>query len=255
MNIVLLILGIISFIYYIGVSCYVGFGPGLYIIWLLLAVFLWINAWFFRKNLWKKVPKWGLRIYQAVIILGLLCFLIPEIFIVSGMWEKPEEEPDYVIVLGAQVSGTTITRSLKYRLDAALDYYQDGHEGITFVLSGGQGEGEHISEAEAMREYLMSKGVPEEQMLLEEQSTTTQENMEFSYRIISENLSQEVSMEQISVAVCTNDFHVFRAGKLAESAGDWQVSGLAGASDIRILPMMLVREAAAVWKEVLQGNF
>lgn len=255
MSVLLLILGIISFVYYVGVSCYVGFGPGLYTLWLLLAVFLWINAWFFYKHLWKKVPKWGLRIYKAAIILGLFCFLVPEIFIVSGMWDKPAEEPDYVIVLGAQVKGTTLTRSLRYRLDAALEYYQDGHEGITFVLSGGQGDGESISEAEAMRRYLAEKGVPEEQMILEDKSTTTQENMRFSYEIISEKLPAGVSMEQVRVAVCTNDFHVFRAGKLAEAEGDWQVSGLAGASDIRIMPMMLVREAAAVWKEVLKGNF
>lgn len=255
MSLVLLLLGIISFVYYVGVSCYVGFSPGLYTLWLLLAVFLWINAWFFRKNVWDRLPKWMLWIYGTIIGVGLICFLIPEIFIVSGMREKPKEEPDYIIVLGAQVKGTAITKSLKYRLDAALEYYQDGHDNITFILSGGQGEGESVSEAEAMREYLISRGVPEEKLILEDKSTTTQENLEFSYEIILERLPDDADVTQVLVAVCTNDFHVFRAGRLAEAAGDWQVSGLAGSSDVRILPMMLVREAAAVWKEVLTGNF
>ena len=63
-----------------------------------------------------------------------------------------------VIVLGAGVNGTQPSLSLRTRLDAALAYLERWPE-VPVVLTGGQGYGERISEAQCMYDYLTARGV------------------------------------------------------------------------------------------------
>ena len=88
---------------------------------------------------------------------------------------------EYAIILGAKVNGEVPSLSLRYRLDAALRY-ADEYPHVKFILSGGQGPGEHITEAEAMKRFLLDHGIKEERLLLEQQSTSTYENILFSKR-------------------------------------------------------------------------
>ena len=122
------------------------------------------------------------------------------------MKEKTNEQYDYVIVLGARVRGTTVTKSLRKRLDKAFEYIEKNDNTI-LVLSGGQGNGEDVSEAQAMYDYLVQKGVDKSRLLLEDKSTSTVENIEYSMKIIEKN-SQNATVE---VGFITNNFHVFRA--------------------------------------------
>mgnify|MGYP002248354891 FL=1 len=96
-----------------------------------------------------------------------------------------EEEPglDYVIVLGAKVKEHTVSNSLKKRLDKAIDYAQKNPE-TYLVLSGGKGADEPISEAQAMYKYLVYNGVRPEQLLLEDRSASTVENIAYSRLVI-----------------------------------------------------------------------
>jgi uncharacterized SAM-binding protein YcdF (DUF218 family) len=131
--------------------------------------------------------------------------------------ERPisEDEPvSAVVVLGAGVNGTAPSLTLRTRLNAAAEYLLM-HPEIPAVLSGGQGPGEDITEAQAMYTALVASGIAPERLLLEERSTSTVENLAFSREIL-----QAAGLTSDSViAVVTNDFHQFRTQLIAEDLG------------------------------------
>lgn len=115
----------------------------------------------------------------------------------SGVFgRRSEEEPglDYVIVLGAKVKEHTVSNSLKKRLDKAIDYAQKNPE-TYLVLSGGKGADEPISEAQAMYKYLVYNGVRPEQLLLEDRSASTVENIAYS-RLVIEGHRERLRLER-----------------------------------------------------------
>ena len=107
---------------------------------------------------------------------------------------------DYIIVLGAHVDGTRMTLALLERSRRALLYLEE-NPGTKAVLSGGKGDGENISEAEAMYRYLTGHGIDGDRLIREEESTSTKENLEFSCR--------KIGTTDCSVGVVTNNFHVW----------------------------------------------
>ena len=116
---------------------------------------------------------------------------------------------EYIIVLGAHVQGTRLTLALLERTRRALQYLEENPE-TKAVLSGGQGEGEDISEAQAMCNYLVEHGIDRERLILEGRSTSTTENLKFSLEIIGLDHS---------VGVVTNNFHVFRGTAIGKKCG------------------------------------
>ena len=124
---------------------------------------------------------------------------------------EPKKDKDYIIVLGCAIrKDGTPTPLLRGRLDRALSFAraQEAETGKApiFVLSGGQGPDECVSEAECMRRYLAEQGVPAERMLLEDRSADTAENMKNSKELI---LARN---ENAVVAFSTTKYHVFRSG-------------------------------------------
>jgi len=122
----------------------------------------------------------------------------------------PSKHADYLIILGAKVNGETPSLSLKYRIDAAAEYAKENKNTI-IIASGGQGPGEAITEAEAIRRALVEKGIAESRIYLEDQSTSTYENVKFSKRFIPKDA-------QLGIVV-TNDYHLYRSIQIAEDAG------------------------------------
>ncbi len=147
-----------------------------------------------------------------------------------------------LIVLGCGLRGEEPTALLVDRLEAALAYYE-AHPAVTLVVSGGQsGPNEAISEAEAMRRWLVQHGVPDGQILPEGQSTSTEENFRFSRAVLEE---RGISAQEPLYFV-TNGFHCRRAGLLAAQQGYAGILPLA--ADIpfsQILPCYL-REVCAL---------
>ncbi|EJW92927.1 protein containing DUF218, partial [gut metagenome] len=92
----------------------------------------------------------------------------------------------------------------------ALQYLNENPE-TKAVLSGGKGEGEQISEAEAMYGYLREHGIAGERLLLEDRSTNTKENLSFSLKLIDD--------PDASVGVVTNHYHVFRGVAIGKKCG------------------------------------
>lgn len=120
---------------------------------------------------------------------------------------------DALIVLGAAVHGDRVTWVLSNRLDTAYDYAVVHPETI-LVVSGGQGNGETVTEASAMARYLTHRGLDPSRILLEDRAESTAENFAFSKVIIDETLGSDAS-----IGFVTTRFHVYRAGRVAQKGG------------------------------------
>ena len=184
---------------------------------------------------------------QLLSVIVLICwavFLYTEAWICRAMLRRTKEEVPCIIILGAQVRGTQITNSLKRRLDAALVYLEQYPE-TKAVVSGGQGKGEDITEAEAMAVYLEQQGSDRNRISQEDSSTSTWENMKNSGRMIGD-------LEQ-PAAVVTNNFHLYRALLIGKKAGFTNLKGIEAGSNPVLLLNYLVREFFAVlWIKIRQ---
>lgn len=147
-------------------------------------------------------------------LLGLLVILaLLEAYVLNeGHSNRSALPADAVIVLGAGVNGTRPSLALQTRIDAA-ETYLSANQDLPAVLSGGQGSGEYITEAQAMYDALTAKGIEPERLILEERSTNTAENFRFSGELLRE---RGIDPETAVIAVVTNDFHLARAGWIAQ---------------------------------------
>lgn len=152
---------------------------------------------------------------------------------------------DYIIVLGAQVKEDGPSIVLQYRLDKAISYLSDNPT-TRCIVSGGQGDNEPFSEAEGMYNYLVANGVDSERIILEDQSTSTVENIRNSKALLNDLYN--------SVGIVTNDFHVFRAVRIAKVQGLKNISGIAAESNAFYLPNNVLRECCGILKDWLFGN-
>lgn len=157
------------------------------------------------------------RIYAAALAVLLTVLAALEIVIVSyGEADSSALPVDAVIVLGAGVNGETPSAALWSRIRAAEEYLRM-HPDVPVVLSGGQGPGEAITEAEAMRRALWTNNEQANaRYLLENRSTSTAENFRYSKVLLEES---GLDTDTAVVAVVTNDFHCFRASVIARRAG------------------------------------
>lgn len=250
-------------------------------IWLMFAAMLGAASWStFRL---EKHPEHAmLRIPVTLVTLigaGLVILLVLQIMMFGRIPVVAEPALDYVIVLGAHVRSDGPSKTLKLRLDKAAEYALQNPE-TTLILSGGKGDDEPESEAEAMEAYLLEKGVPQWQMLLEKNSTSTLENLAYSWTMIQqeksklheENMRRRLAREGTSqvhnsgnetetglaspmrIGVVTSNFHLYRATKIAQKQGITDVCGIAAGSDPVLLVHYAVRDALAVLKDRLAGN-
>ncbi len=151
---------------------------------------------------------------------------------------------EYIIVLGAHVQGTRLTLALLERTRRALQYLEENPE-TKAVLSGGQGEGEDISEAQAMCNYLVEHGIDRERLILEGRSTSTTENLKFSLEIIGLDHS---------VGVVTNSFHVFRGTAIGKKCGCKEIYPIPSRYRSWRLLIYIPREILAIIKDKIMGN-
>ena len=220
-RILFLLLGIVSFLYYIVCMAFAGFDLSFVWIWPLLGVFCFIRYRMLTRKLkgetmWQA-PKWLVNIYRICLAVGITAFVLVESQVVLSMNTKPQENLDYVIVLGAGIRGTTPTRPLRLRIQTAYDYMMNNHDTI-LIASGGQGSDEQISEAACIRNTLVEMGLDESRILIEDKSRDTIENIRNSYELIPDKGSE--------VGIVTNGFHIWRSVTIAQSEGYDHVSGV-----------------------------
>ena len=154
-----------------------------------------------------RAAAWCELALIAALLLGFSLFTVLETMVVRGSFADESDAPvSAVIVLGAGVNGETPSLTLRTRIDAAAAYLEE-HPDVPVILSGGQGPGEAITEAECMRRALVRRGADESRLYPEERSTSTQENLRYS-RAILEELGVDPARR---VAIVTSDFHLCRA--------------------------------------------
>lgn len=215
----------------------------------------WLVAWMTSTSLslfmtfaLKNNSLIQLRISKLIMICfwtGLALFLIAEGFLIYFGNKIPNQNADYAIVLGAQVRGTTPSKTLEMRIRTAAYYLNENPDTIV-ICSGGQGPGEDVTEAYAIKQGLLKLGIDEERILLEENSTNTVENLKFSMEFI-ESPSQ-------NIVIITSNFHCFRAMKLAKKLGLQNISSLGTSEFMVTTPQYYIREFFAFTKDLLVGN-
>ena len=147
----------------------------------------------------------------------LECILIATIIIaIKSIKKKIQSNKDYMIILGCRIKKDgTLTPLLKGRVDRAIEFRNEQLEttgkDLIFVPSGGKGNDEVISEAEAMKKYLLEQGIKEKNILTENKSKNTYENIKFSNKLINN--------KKVNIGFSTTNYHVMRAGLIATEQG------------------------------------
>lgn len=230
---------------YCGLIYSIKSGTRFYMIWGLGGVFFLGLTFFLHFHMWAKLPSGLQKTIIVVMTAGILLFVIVEGCVISAYRAKGDTNLDYIIVLGAQVKEKGPSAALKFRLDTAYDYLIE-NENTICIVSGGQGANEPCSEAEGMFTYLVGKGIPKERIIMEDKSTDTSENIAFSAAFLD--------MENDSVGIVTNNFHVFRGVHLAKHFGIKSVCGIAAPSNIYFQLNNMVREFFGIMKDLVCGN-
>ena len=193
-------------------------------------------------------PKPLKTIVILLTCVGLLYFCAVETLIFSSARTDKNPERSYLVVLGAAVHGRTPSLSLLNRLTGTLNYLEN-YPGSKVIVCGGQGKGEDISEAQCMKDWLLSRGIAEERILPEDQSTSTMENLSNARDII---LAEGGSTDD--VAILSSNYHLYRAKQMAKSLGMNPV-GVASPMGYPVYTVgMFIREAFGVTHLWAFGN-
>ena len=222
-------------------SAYVFFGcAGIILVYRLLR---WLKK---RKPKLAKVLR---TIVTCCLCAGALLAAVTGIFV--GVAQKGDEDTkcQYVIVLGAGVNGSEPSLILSERIGKACEYLQENPQAIC-IVSGGQGPGEDITEAQCMFTHLTQRGIDPERIWLEDKSTSTRENLRFSMALIQEKTGSRPTQ----AAVISNEFHLFRASLFAKEQGLDMVGVPAKTTWITLHANYFLREIVAVWYYILLGG-
>ena len=196
---------------------------------------------FFSRTLW--------RILVALVCLGFLYFCIVEVPIIKNAVTDEDPKRDYLIVLGAAVYGDQPSLTLERRLEGALEYLNAYPDSVA-IVSGGMGAGETVTEAQAMHDWLVEHGIPEERILLEDKATSTMENLENSFAIIRARGDEPDG----NVAVVSSAYHLYRSKLMARSQGVEAAGVAAPWGYFLVMINYFIREAFGVTHLWVFGN-
>lgn len=240
------VLGALCFLYCVGMAIFINSGSKFFLAWGGMAVIFGMLSYVLaNRRLLFKIPLWLRRTVSIGFGIGLLLFFFVEGRILCEFKKEPGKGADYLIVLGAQWKENGPGYMLQKRLEEALAYLEENPD-TKVIVSGGQGSDEPVSEAEGMRGFLEQAGIAPERILMEASSTNTVENISFSGELLDR--------EKAKVIIVTNNFHVFRAVKIAEKQGYASVEGLGAKSYPGTFLNNMVREFFGVIKDFLAGN-
>jgi len=240
-----LLLGLVFIGYYIIESLFVGFAFSLLWLWCAAGIVCLLCAVLTARFGKLPLPKWLFNAICILLVLIFAVFAVLEGFIISRMGSKGENGLDYIVVLGARVNKNGVpSKPLYWRIDAAEAYLR-ANPNTKAILSGGKGADEPKSEAQCMFDTLTARGIDESRLIMEDKSTNTNENIRLSLALMEEDAT---------FGVVTNNFHVFRAVRIAEKQSGKEVSGIASQYLDALLIHYMARESVGIAKDTLQGN-
>lgn len=245
MTILLASVAALCFIYFIGIVIYTQRGTGFVLFWLLAGLFFAILSYLIsRQIIPHKVPKWILMVFWILVGVGVMAFIWVQGLILREFSNQAPQDLKYIIVLGSQLKEKGPSLVLKKRLDAAYDYLVE-NENTICIVSGGQGVDEPDAEANGMYQYLVQKGISSARIIKEDTSRTTNENLQNSARFLN---------KEDAVGLVTNNFHMFRALKIASKNGYKNIYGISAEGDYFLQISNLTREFFAIIKNKALGN-
>lgn len=148
-------------------------------------------------------------IFIAAAILIYISVNAVEIWDYSKVDEK--QTADVIVVLGAEASGGEVSPVFRERINHAIWLYKNGYAD-KLIFTGGYGDGEEYSEGYSAQEYAKSQGIPAEDILIEESSAITEENLK--------NAKQIMGANGFKTAILVSDpLHMKRAMLLARDTG------------------------------------
>lgn len=269
MTLILEAAAVLCLIYYGILIIYSGAATSFALFWPVCAACLLLlaGALHFRRRHPEAVPVWLSVAVTTIAAAAIAVFVAIELCIAAASLFSTRQAMDYVIVLGAKVDGTLPSKSLKKRLNKALEYAENNPNTI-LVLSGGQGRDEPLSEAQVMYSYLEFNGVPRDQLLMESRSRNTKENITFSKDVIERHerwkasvLREEVQDDYldrsggdpVKIGIITSNFHMLRAEGIARKQGIADVHGISAPGDPVMALHLWVRECFAILKDKFLG--
>lgn len=238
--------GAAALLYYIAAGLTAGFSVSVLWVWLVAGLTLVVLGT--ADLLGRRAPRpirFVIVFLRCVILVCVVWFFSIQALVFSGMFADCDADVDYVLVAGAMVYGEEPSTALLSRIDVAYAYLCE-HPNAVAVLCGGQGAGEDITEAECMRRVLSGYGIPPERMILENESSTTAENMQNARALIAD--------EGASALVVTSNFHVYRTVRIAKKSGWREVYGIAAPFKSIMVVHYMAREFLTVSVDTLRGN-
>ena len=200
----------------------------------------------------KKYPRDARtlkRIFTVILCIGLLVVGVTECVIINASFGDPKEHCDYMVVLGAKVRTEGPSVSLMDRIRAAKTYL-DSHPDVIAVVSGGQGTDEPMTEARCMYEELVELGVDPQRIWIEDQATSTWENLNFSLNLIEEKTGTRPG----KIGILSSEYHLYRASLFADACGVESVGIPAATSRLPQKINHFMREVAGGWHYLLLGG-
>ena len=254
-------LAFVFLIYGIAVVFILGTGHWFNFIWIIGAVALMILSFLFSNH--SKLPG----VIKAILGLAILACLVNfGIFTYRAALRaaaEPNQDARWVVVLGAKVNGTAPSVEFQARLEKTAAFISaadlskmassksDPIELAKIITTGGQGEDEGAAEGDVAARVLTSLGISQDRIIVENKSSSTQENLRFAKELI---IAQGGTVYD-PVLVVSSGFHLYRAEKLAWAEGYENVSGLGSTGLAVLIPHYYVREYAAYIKEATLGHF
>lgn len=192
-----------------------------------------------------RIPRRVHIAWRCCLCAGLAALLALECLVISGLHATAPAGMDYLIVLGARVDPDGPSPALTRRLNAVMACLDD-HPDAVIIASGGQGSDEPMSEAQCIRDELVRRGVDEGRIVMEDRSTATIENIRYSMALMDDPAAK--------VGIITNNYHVFRATRIARKAGLKNAYGIAAMYTGHTKFHYMIREAICIVVDGLRGN-
>ena len=199
-----------------------------------------------KGKTWARILRIVLNI---CLIIGLTMVTVTGFFVGRACLGDPHASCDYVVVLGAGLHGSTPSLSLRSRLDAAGEYLK-AHPDAICIVSGGQGPGEDITEAQCMYNELIAIGIDPTRIWMEMRSTSTEENLRFSLDLIEEYTGERPTQ----INLLSNEYHLLRAKMFAKNEGVTAYGIPAKTPYVSLFINYFLREIAGVWHYILLGD-
>lgn len=181
----------------------------------------------------------------SMIIIGLVVIIIAfQIYIFSVPIFSSPKKSDVIIILGCRVNGDIPSNFLMDRTMEGAKLYKEGYA-KSIIVSGGQGNKEDISEAECMKRILIKEGIPENKIILEDNSRNTNQNLKYSFNIMKKEGFK-------SAILVSNRFHLGRIKMLAKRYKiDSSFSGTFNTKYITSEILGAIREMPAIIKDFI----